>query len=129
MAHEARGDHRQAIDCYRQVIDFIRAHPDDYDPDFLGHIPQGTRSLAPSYAGVCRVEFDNRIQLSGFPWRIDLGLWQIVSEKDLFVTFVADWLLQHVGNFFALSPGKPGHQGYRRHPHNCANFDRAVPCT
>jgi tetratricopeptide (TPR) repeat protein len=34
MVYEARGDHRQAADCYRKVIDFIRAHPDNYDPDF-----------------------------------------------------------------------------------------------
>lgn len=31
MVHEARGDSRQAADCYRKVIDFIRQHPDDYD--------------------------------------------------------------------------------------------------
>jgi tetratricopeptide (TPR) repeat protein len=31
MVHEARGDARQAADCYRKVIDFIRQHPDDYD--------------------------------------------------------------------------------------------------
>ena len=34
MVYEARGDHRQAADCYRKVIEFIRAHPDNYDPDF-----------------------------------------------------------------------------------------------
>jgi tetratricopeptide (TPR) repeat protein len=34
MVHEARGDQKQAADCYRKVIDFIRAHPDQYDPDF-----------------------------------------------------------------------------------------------
>ena len=34
MVYEARGDHRQAADCYRKVIDVIRAHPDDYDPEF-----------------------------------------------------------------------------------------------
>ena len=34
MVYEARGDHRQAADCYRKVIDFIRAHPEQYDPDF-----------------------------------------------------------------------------------------------
>jgi tetratricopeptide (TPR) repeat protein len=34
MVHEARGDHRQAADCYRKVIDVIRAHPEDYDPGF-----------------------------------------------------------------------------------------------
>src|ERR1700680_4902688 len=32
MVHEARGDSRQAADCYRKVIDFIRQHSDDYDP-------------------------------------------------------------------------------------------------
>jgi tetratricopeptide (TPR) repeat protein len=31
MVHEARGDSRQAADCYRKVIDFIRQHPDDCD--------------------------------------------------------------------------------------------------
>jgi hypothetical protein len=30
----ARGDHKRAAECYRQVIDFIRAHPDQYEPDF-----------------------------------------------------------------------------------------------
>ena len=34
MVHEARGDPRQAADCYRKVIALIRAHPDDYDPGF-----------------------------------------------------------------------------------------------
>ena len=34
LVYETRGDHRQAADCYRKVIDFIRAHPDSYDPDF-----------------------------------------------------------------------------------------------
>ena len=29
MVHEARGDSRQAADCYRKVIDFIRQHPDE----------------------------------------------------------------------------------------------------
>ena len=33
-AHEARGDSRQAADCYRKVIAFIRDHPDDYEPSF-----------------------------------------------------------------------------------------------
>jgi tetratricopeptide (TPR) repeat protein len=31
MVHEARGDNRQAADCYRRVIDFVRRHPDRYD--------------------------------------------------------------------------------------------------
>jgi hypothetical protein len=35
MVHEARGDSRQAADCYRKVIDFIRQHPDDYDAGMI----------------------------------------------------------------------------------------------
>jgi len=34
MVYEARGENRQAAECYRKVIAFIREHPDDYDPDF-----------------------------------------------------------------------------------------------
>lgn len=34
MVYEARGDNQKAADCYRKVIDFIRAHPDDYDAAF-----------------------------------------------------------------------------------------------
>lgn len=32
--YEARGDHRQAADCYRKVIEFIRANPDHFDPEY-----------------------------------------------------------------------------------------------
>lgn len=34
MVHEARGENRQAADCYRKVIAAIQDHPDDYDPEF-----------------------------------------------------------------------------------------------
>ena len=34
MVSEARGDNQRAADCYRKVIAFIRAHPDDYDEGF-----------------------------------------------------------------------------------------------
>jgi TolA-binding protein len=34
MVCEARGDHRQAADYYRKVINVIRDHPDNYDPGF-----------------------------------------------------------------------------------------------
>jgi glutathione S-transferase len=34
MVHEARGENRQTADCYRKVIEFIREHPDEYDPGF-----------------------------------------------------------------------------------------------
>jgi tetratricopeptide (TPR) repeat protein len=33
MVYEARGEPKQAADCYRKVIEFIRAHPDQYGPD------------------------------------------------------------------------------------------------
>jgi tetratricopeptide (TPR) repeat protein len=34
MVYEARGENREAADCYRKVIAFMREHPDDYDPAF-----------------------------------------------------------------------------------------------
>ena len=47
MVYEARGDHRQAADCYRRAITVIRDHPDNYDPAFEAvfqkpHRPAGT---------------------------------------------------------------------------------------
>ena len=32
MVYEARGQHQEAITCYRKVIEVIHAHPGDYDP-------------------------------------------------------------------------------------------------
>ena len=34
MVHEARGEHAQAADCYRKVLELIRRRPDDCDPAF-----------------------------------------------------------------------------------------------
>src|ERR1700680_2319504 len=34
MVYEARGDKKQAAVYYRQVIDFVRARPDQYEPGF-----------------------------------------------------------------------------------------------
>lgn len=34
MVYEARGDRKAAADCYRKVIEFARAHPELYDPEF-----------------------------------------------------------------------------------------------
>src|SRR3984957_8490339 len=34
MVCEARGDHRQAADCYHKAITIIRDHPENYDPGF-----------------------------------------------------------------------------------------------
>jgi tetratricopeptide (TPR) repeat protein len=35
MVHEARGQFREAADCYRRVIEFARASPEDYDTAFV----------------------------------------------------------------------------------------------
>jgi tetratricopeptide (TPR) repeat protein len=34
MVYEARADWRQAGECYRQVIEFIRARPGEFDPQY-----------------------------------------------------------------------------------------------
>jgi tetratricopeptide (TPR) repeat protein len=34
MVYQARGENQQAAQCYRKVIEFVRAHPENYDPDF-----------------------------------------------------------------------------------------------
>lgn len=34
MVHEARGQFRQAADCYRKVVEFMRADPQSYDAAF-----------------------------------------------------------------------------------------------
>jgi tetratricopeptide (TPR) repeat protein len=34
MVYQARGDHKAAADCYRKVIEFVRNHPELYDPEF-----------------------------------------------------------------------------------------------
>jgi tetratricopeptide (TPR) repeat protein len=34
MVYEARGEPKQAADCYRKVIEFVLAHPEQYDPEF-----------------------------------------------------------------------------------------------
>jgi tetratricopeptide (TPR) repeat protein len=47
MVHEARGDSRQAADCYRKVIDFIRQHPDDYDAGVVDQFARLVERLDP----------------------------------------------------------------------------------
>jgi len=48
MVYEARGDHKQAADCYRQVIDFVRAHPDQYEPQFADTFQRLVKKLDPA---------------------------------------------------------------------------------
>ena len=35
MVYQARGQLREAADCYRKVIEIARANPEDYDPEFV----------------------------------------------------------------------------------------------
>ena len=35
MVYQARGQLREAADCYRNVIEIARANPEDYDPEFM----------------------------------------------------------------------------------------------
>jgi tetratricopeptide (TPR) repeat protein len=48
MVYEARGDNRQAADCYRKIIEFIRTHPDDYEPGFEAIFHKLVNRLDPS---------------------------------------------------------------------------------
>lgn len=47
MVYEARGDHKQAARYYRQVIDFVRAHPDQYEPAFEATFQRLVQKLDP----------------------------------------------------------------------------------
>jgi tetratricopeptide (TPR) repeat protein len=52
MVYEARGEAKQAADYYRKVIEFIRDHPDHYDPDFATTFERMVAKLDPSSAPV-----------------------------------------------------------------------------
>jgi tetratricopeptide (TPR) repeat protein len=48
MVYEARGDKQKAADCYRNVIAFIRAHPDQYDDGLDALFQKLVEELDPS---------------------------------------------------------------------------------
>jgi tetratricopeptide (TPR) repeat protein len=48
--HQAKGDHRQAANCYRKVIAFARKDPHLYDPDFVDHFQALIEQLEPQAA-------------------------------------------------------------------------------
>jgi hypothetical protein len=50
MVHEARGDSRQAADCYRKVIDFIRQRPNDYSAGMIEQFANLVERLDPPVA-------------------------------------------------------------------------------
>ena len=37
MVYQARGQNREAAECYRRVVEFMRAHPADFDPELQTH--------------------------------------------------------------------------------------------
>ena len=51
MVHEQRGENRQAADCYRKVIDFIREHADDFDAVTIDDYAARIAKLDPPAAG------------------------------------------------------------------------------
>ncbi len=50
MVYEARGQNKQAADCYRKVIEFVRQHPEQYDPQFEKTFQRMVAELDPSSA-------------------------------------------------------------------------------
>jgi tetratricopeptide (TPR) repeat protein len=50
MVYEARGQKREAAGCYRQVIQFVRDHPDQYEPEFADTFHRLVAKLDPSPA-------------------------------------------------------------------------------
>lgn len=51
MVYEARGDLKQAADCYRKVVAFIREHPDQYrDPELRESFELMVEELDPPIA-------------------------------------------------------------------------------
>lgn len=50
MVYEARGQNREAADCYRKVIDFVVSHPDQYEPGFAERFRELVAKLDPPQA-------------------------------------------------------------------------------
>lgn len=48
IVHEARGENRQAVDCYRKMREIMRAHPDDYYQDYEAEFAKLIAKLDPS---------------------------------------------------------------------------------
>lgn len=56
MVYEARGDRQKAVECYRKVIELIRADPEHYHPDFeaiiqrlINKLDKPTADIRPSH--------------------------------------------------------------------------------
>ena len=51
MIYEARGLHREAAESYRKVVDLMRTHPADYDPEMQTHYLERIAKLDPPITG------------------------------------------------------------------------------
>jgi tetratricopeptide (TPR) repeat protein len=51
MVHEKRGENRQAADCYRKLIAFVREHLDDFDAEIADEYAARVATLDPPAAG------------------------------------------------------------------------------
>lgn len=51
MVHEARGQNREAADCYRKALGVIQEHADDYDPEFANVFVELIAKLDPTAPG------------------------------------------------------------------------------
>ena len=58
MVHEARGQLREAANCYRLVIDFALANPEHYDPEFVASFLDLIAKLEASAAEAERAAHD-----------------------------------------------------------------------
>jgi hypothetical protein len=47
VVYEVCGDRKAAADCHRKVIEFVRAHPEQYEPDFTTTFEQLIAELGP----------------------------------------------------------------------------------
>lgn len=50
MVYQARGQNREAAECYRKVVEFMRAHAADFDPELQTHFLERIARLDPSAA-------------------------------------------------------------------------------
>ena len=48
MVHEKRGENRQAADCYRQFVAFVREHADDFDAGIIDDYAARIAKLDPA---------------------------------------------------------------------------------
>jgi Flp pilus assembly protein TadD len=48
--YQAKGDHHQAAECYRKVIEFARNEPEFYNPHFVGYFQGLIDQLEPQEA-------------------------------------------------------------------------------